>query len=176
MITAGYFYKNLSDPIVSHEFMVNTGSFGSATCTQTIPCRVTQPLNAGSAWINGFEAAYLQHLSFLPGALKGLGFSANYGYTASRASLGPDFGRSDHPRLLRNAPNTWNISPTYDRGRVSVRLGLSYNGANIAADHCRGHALVADTREISGIRGQHETEEGIHPCGVRPFLENGVCR
>ncbi len=133
MITAGYFYKNLSDPIVSHEFMVNTGSFGSATCTQTIPCRVTQPLNAGSAWINGFEAAYLQHLSFLPGALKGLGFSANYGYTASRASLGPDFGRSDHPRLLRNAPNTWNISPTYDRGRVSVRLGLSYNGANIAA-------------------------------------------
>jgi len=133
MITAGYFYKNLTDPIVSHEFMVNTGSFGSATCTQTIPCRVTQPLNAGSAWINGFEAAYLQHLSFLPGALKGLGFSANYGYTASRASLGPDFGRSDHPRLLRNAPNTWNISPTYDRGRVSVRLGLSYNGANIAA-------------------------------------------
>ncbi len=133
MITAGYFYKNLSDPIVSNQFTVNTGSFGSATCTQTIPCRVTQPLNAGSAWINGFEAAYLQHLSFLPGALKGLGFSANYGYTASRASLGPDFGRSDHPRLLRNAPNTWNISPTYDRGRVSVRLGLSYNGANIAA-------------------------------------------
>src|SRR5437016_576484 len=73
MITAGYFYKNLTDPIVSHEFMVNTGSFGSATCTQTIPCRVTQPLNAGSAWINGFEAAYLQHLSFLPGALKRLG-------------------------------------------------------------------------------------------------------
>jgi len=102
-------------------------------CTAAVPCRVTQPLNAGSAWINGFEAAYLQHLTFLPGALKGLGFSANYGYTASRASLGPDFSRSDHPRLLRNAPNTWNISPTYDRGRVSVRLGLSYNGANIAA-------------------------------------------
>jgi TonB-dependent receptor len=133
MITAGYFYKNLTDPIVSHQFTVNTGSFGSATCTQTIPCRVTQPLNAGSAWINGFEAAYLQHLTFLPGALRGLGFSANYGHTASRASLGSDFSRSDHPLLLRNAPNTWNISPTYDRGRVSVRLGLSYNGANIAA-------------------------------------------
>src|SRR5207244_9646409 len=66
MITAGYFYKNLTDPIVSHEFMVNTGSFGSATCTQTIPCRVTQPLNAGSACINGFEADYFQHLSILP--------------------------------------------------------------------------------------------------------------
>jgi TonB-dependent receptor len=133
MITAGYFYKNLTDPIVSHQFTVTAGTFGNATCSQTVTCRVTQPLNAGSAWINGFEAAYLQHLSFLPGVLGGLGISANYGYTASRASLGPDFGRSDHPRLLRNAPHTWNVSPTYDRGRVSVRLGLSYNAANIAA-------------------------------------------
>jgi TonB-dependent receptor len=133
MITAGYFYKNLTDPIVSHQFIVTSGSFGSATCTTTVTCRVTQPVNAGSAWLSGFEIAYLQHLTFLPSVLSGLGISANYGYTASRASLGPDFGRSDHPRLLRNAPNTWNISPTYDRGRVSIRVGLSYNGPNIAA-------------------------------------------
>ncbi|HXH67633.1 MAG TPA: hypothetical protein VNI81_10575, partial [Candidatus Limnocylindrales bacterium] len=33
--------------------------------------------------------------------------------------------------LLRQAPNTWNISPTYDRGRFSYRLGVSYNDANI---------------------------------------------
>ena len=133
IISAGYFYKNLTDPIVTHQFTATSGTFANATCTATVACRVTEPLNIGSAWINGFEAAYLQHFSFLPGGLGGLGVSANYGYTASRASLGPDFGRSDHPRLLRNAPNTWNISPTYDRGRVSVRVGLSYNGANIAA-------------------------------------------
>ena len=50
-------------------------------------------------------------------------------YTASQASGLP--GRSDKPRLVRSAPNTWNISPTYDRGRVSIRVGLSYNQANI---------------------------------------------
>jgi len=126
MIEAGYFYKNLTDPIVTHECRP------PAVCPGFPGDIVSQPLNAGSAWINGFEIAYLQHLTFLPGALGGLGISANYGYTASRASLGPDFGRSDHPRLLRNAPNTWNISPTYDRGRFSIRVGLSYNGANIA--------------------------------------------
>jgi TonB-dependent receptor len=131
IITAGYFYKNLTDPIVAHEFVVTSGSFGAATCTTTVTCRVIQPFNAGSAWINGFEAAYLQHLSFLPGALRGLGFSANYGYTASRTS--GISGRTDHPRLVRNAPHTWNVSPTYDRGRVSVRVGLSYNAENIAA-------------------------------------------
>ena len=129
MITAGYFYKNLADPIVSNTFTVTSGTFGGTTCTPSLSCRVTQPFNAGSAWINGFEAAYLQHLSFLPGPLRGLGMSANYGYTASRTS--GLSGRSDHPRLVRNAPNTWNISPTYDRGRVSVRVGLSYNAANI---------------------------------------------
>jgi TonB-dependent receptor len=131
MITAGYFFKNLTEPIVSHTGIIANyqppvpgAPAGSYT--------VTQPFNAGSAWINGFEAAYLQHLSFMPGALRGLGFSANYGYTASRIAFGPDFARPDHPRLLRNAPNSWNISPTYDRGRISARVGLSYNQANIA--------------------------------------------
>ena len=133
VITAGYFYKNLTDPIITHQFNnVTTGTFGTSTCSTTLTCRITQPVNAGSAWINGFEAAYLQHLTFLPGAFAGLGISANYGYTASRTSFGPDFSRTDHPRLVRNAPHTWNVSPTYDRGRVSLRVGLSYNAANIA--------------------------------------------
>ena len=41
------------------------------------------------------------------------------------------FNRADNPRLSRSAPHTWNISPTYDRGRFSFRAGLSYNAANI---------------------------------------------
>ena len=134
MITAGYFYKNLVDPIVSEQFLVSTGTFGGSsggvTCSASNQCRVNQAINAGSAWINGFEAAYLQHFSSLPGLLGGLGLSANYGYTASRTS--GLVGRSDHPRLLRNSPNSWNISPTFDRGRFAVRVGLSYNQANIA--------------------------------------------
>jgi TonB-dependent receptor len=130
IISAGYFYKNLADPIVSTQFTTATGTFFGTNCANSPKgCSVNQTINAGSAWLNGFEAAYLQHLSFLPGALRGLGISANYGYTASRASGLP--GRSDHPRLVRNAPHSWNVSPTYDRGRVSVRVGLSYNAANI---------------------------------------------
>jgi TonB-dependent receptor len=128
MISAGYFYKRLTDPIVTQSFVLQ--NFQPTPTAPVGTYTVTQPLNAGSAWITGFEAAYLQHLTFLPGKLSGLGISANYGYTASRANGLP--GRSDHPRLLRNAPNTWNISPTYDRGRVSLRVGLSYNQANIA--------------------------------------------
>jgi hypothetical protein len=34
---------------------------------------------------------------------------------------------------LRTSPNAFNISPTYDRGRLSIRVGLSYNQASIYA-------------------------------------------
>ena len=128
IVTAGYFYKRLTDPIVTQSEVLQ--NFTPSPIAPTGTYTVTQPINAGDAWISGFEAAYLQHLTFLPGALAGLGVSANYSYTASQANGLP--GRSDHPRLLRNAPNTWNISPTYDRGRFSIRVGLTYNQANIA--------------------------------------------
>jgi TonB-dependent receptor len=128
MISAGFFYKNLTDPIVSESFKE---TFQPSPAAPNDTYTVTQSINAGSAKVAGFEAAYLQHLSFLPGVLGGLGISANYGYTYSSTKGLP--GRSDNPRLLRSAPNTWNISPTYDRGRLSVRVGLSYNQANIFA-------------------------------------------
>jgi TonB-dependent receptor len=127
LVSGGFFDKNLSDPIVTSTRVLD--NFQPTPIAPVGTYTVTQPFNAGSSWIAGFEAAYAHHLTFLPGMLGGLGFSANYGYTASRAS--GLVGRSDHPRLLRNAPNTWNISPTYDRGRVSIRVGLSYNQANI---------------------------------------------
>lgn len=127
LVSGGFFYKNLSDPIVTSTRVLD--NFQPTPIAPVGTYAVTQPFNAGSAWITGFEAAYTQHLSSLPGLLGGLGISANYGYTASRAS--GLVGRSDQPRLLRNAPNTWNVSPTYDRGRMSIRVGLSYNQANI---------------------------------------------
>jgi TonB-dependent receptor len=129
MISGGFFYKRLTDPIVTQTFTLT--NFSPAPNLPPGTFTATQPINAGSAWIAGFEAAYVQHLTFLHRPFSGLGISANYSYTDSRANDLP--GRSDHPRLLRNAPNTWNISPTYDRGRVSIRVGLSYNQANIAA-------------------------------------------
>jgi TonB-dependent receptor len=126
MISVGYFYKYLNNPIVTKVFDLNNyqppgGPLGNY--------QATQPVNAGSAWISGLETAYLQHFSSLPGAWAGLGLSANYSFMGSGTSGIP--GRSDHPRLLRTSPNMFNISPTYDRGRLSIRAGLSYNQASI---------------------------------------------
>jgi TonB-dependent receptor len=121
MIQAGFFYKDLTDPIIGTLFKPTSGPFA--------PNFVSEPGNAGSAYVAGVEFAYIQHLSFLPGGLRGLGISANYSYTTSEAR--GLTGTPNHRALLRQAPHTWNISPTYDRPRLSLRTGLSYNGANI---------------------------------------------
>jgi TonB-dependent receptor len=131
VVSLGYFYKHLGDPIVTHSFILNNYLPPGAPAAAQGTYLASQPINAGHAWVTGIEGAYLQHFSFLPGAWGGLGLSANYGYTASGTS--GVAGRSDHPRLPRTSPNAFNISPTYDRGRVSIRVGMSYNQASISS-------------------------------------------
>ena len=81
-----------------------------------------------------------QHLSFLPNPFDGLGVRANYSYTTSEASfpnvpaLDPNFPtRADHPALLRQAPNNWNLDLTYDKKGFAGRIGATHNDANIFA-------------------------------------------
>lgn len=121
MIQAGFFYKDIQQPIYSVTTPVTAGTYAGYS--------QIGPVNGTSAYLYGFELAYRQRLSFLPGILSAAGISANYSFTDSRANGVP--GRSDHPALQRQAPHSWNISPTYDKGRVSLRVGLSYNSANI---------------------------------------------
>jgi TonB-dependent receptor len=123
LVSAGYFYKALSDPIIATQTRPTSGPFAGYL--------VSQPGNAGSAKLQGFEIGYQQHLGFLSRAFGGFGLSANYSYTTSEARGIPL--RTDSPALLRQAPHTWNVSPTYDRGRLSMRVGMSYNGAGIFA-------------------------------------------
>jgi len=122
-ITGGFFFKQLSDPIYEFVSLPTTGEFAGD--------QVFQLRNGSNGHLWGFEIAYLQRMTFLPGFLSGFGISANYTWTDSRAYNLP--GRPDTPALQRQAPNLWNVSPTYDRGRVSIRAGLSYNGPSIFA-------------------------------------------
>jgi len=75
--------------------------------------------------------SWQQPLRFLPGLLNGLGVRANYGYTTSRATFPVDYGRTDHPTLVRTAPNNWNFDVTYDKKGFSARMGLTHNDAYV---------------------------------------------
>jgi TonB-dependent receptor len=123
LIQAGYFYKDLTDPITTVQTKPTTGPFAGYL--------VTQPGNAGSAYVQGVEFGFQQRLSYLPGVLHGAGITANYSYTNSTARGIPD--RSDQPALLRQAPNTWNVSPTFDTKNFSMRMGMTFDDTMIYA-------------------------------------------
>jgi TonB-dependent receptor len=146
LLQAGFFYKNLSNPIIA----IQTLSAANPTLTgNNNPYYLAQSANAGSGYVYGFEASFQQHFTFLPGPLNGLGLSTNYGHTASQAKLppyidptllqpgqvsGPDRGPGGStPPLVGQAPNSYNLSPTYDKRNLSVRLGMTYNQANLFA-------------------------------------------
>ncbi|HST13078.1 MAG TPA: TonB-dependent receptor [Terriglobales bacterium] len=135
LLQGGFFFKQLSNPIYESVKSQLTPTLAQQYGISPTSIYVTdmwdlsRPLNGKSATVYGFEIAYQQHLSFLPGPLGGIGLSANYGYTHSTTAGVPL--RTDTPALQRQAPNSWNISPTYDRWRVSARLGVSHNDANI---------------------------------------------
>ena len=146
LLQSGFFYKHLSSPIVPTQTVV---AANPAVTGNNNPYILSQSINAGSGDVYGFEIAYQQHFTRLAGALNGLGVSTNYGYTASRANLppyvdpgtlqpgqvsGPNRGPGGStPPLVGQAPNSFNFSPTYDKRGLSVRLGMTYNQANIAA-------------------------------------------
>jgi TonB-dependent receptor len=125
VIEAGVFYKYLTDPIYSTQTFLTTGTFAGFF--------QSQPINGPSAHIAGFEMAWQQRLSFLPGLLNGSGVRANYSWTTSQATfpVGAFSNRTDQPALQRQAPNNWNFDYTYDKKGVSARMGLTHNDANI---------------------------------------------
>lgn len=157
IIQAGYFYKSLSDPIYA------TASFLPLTDPNFPGFLQQQSINGPSAWISGFETSWQQRLSFLPPLLNGFGVIANYSYADSRVTFPAGFasaqvggqGRTDHPRLQRQAPNTWNLGLTYDKSRFSMRFAVSHNDANIYAYQYTHDPAVpnVDKDPILGLRG-----------------------
>jgi TonB-dependent receptor len=149
LLQAGFFYKSLSNPLVVNQTYPISGPYAGY--------KQTQPINGGSAWVTGIELAYQQRLSFLPGLLGGLGFSGNYTYSNSQAQK-VDPLRTDSPALLRQTPNTWNLGPSYDRKRISVHLGVEYNGASIYSYQYQDLSLNPDgttspNPQVGGVKG-----------------------
>jgi TonB-dependent receptor len=129
VIQAGFFYKSLKDPFAQLLTTPTTPPFPGFV----LGSNVLQPANAGSGYIYGLELAFQQHFTYLPGFLRGLGVLGNYSYTTSQANNINPGNRTDSPAILRQAPHAWNLSPTYDWGRLSSRVGLEYSSSNIFA-------------------------------------------
>lgn len=129
VLSGGYFYKHLASPPVSTQAVLNNYLPPGAPPVDQGTYLATYYINAGSAWISGVELQYLQNWTNLPGFLGGFGMKANYSYIGSQTS--GIAGRSDKPRLLENAPNLFNIGPTYNKGPLSMSMNINFNQSSI---------------------------------------------
>jgi TonB-dependent receptor len=151
MIEAGYFYKQLTQPIYAQQSIIPaTGSPLSQAYAGDL---VLQEVNGDHAHVQGVEFAYQQHLNYLPGVLAGARMDANLTYTESRNyNL---TGRTDSPQLVGQAPLSWNIGPAYASKRALVSVGVSHNGANIYAYQYQSTGPGAVPYGVNGPNGDN---------------------
>ncbi len=151
MIEGGYFYKQITKPIYLEQSIVPaTGSPLSALYAGD---DVQQQVNGDHAYVQGFELAYQQHLTSLPGVLSGARVNANFAYTDSKNySL---VNRADTPQLVGQAPYSWNIGPSYATRRALVSVGVSHNSANIYAYQYQSSGPGAVPYGVTGPNGDN---------------------
>ena len=111
VLSAGVFYKRLTDPIF---LFVEDNALGGET---------TQPRNGDNGDIFGLEFAVQQQLRMLPRPLDGLGIYANYTYTKSETTL--PGGRE--ARLQGQSPHIFNTALSYERGPFSGQVSLNFH-------------------------------------------------
>ncbi len=122
---------------------------------------VTQPQNGPSATLYGFEVAWQQQLTFLPGILSGFGLNANYTYTKSEATIPSRTGTTS--ALPGQTGNAGNVGIFYDRNRLSLRVGANYSGAFLST--INPVTPDGDTRTLSRLQvdasGSFQVSQGI---------------
>jgi TonB-dependent receptor len=115
LLSAGVFVKWLRKPIFVR------------TADNDIGGETSQPINAESGEILGFEVAFQKRFTSLPGALNGLGVYANYTWTDSKATQ--HNGRDT--RLAGQAENAYNLALSYEKHRFSGQVSVNHVGGYI---------------------------------------------
>ncbi|WP_339898034.1 TonB-dependent receptor [uncultured Gilvimarinus sp.] len=86
--------------------------------------------NDEGGYIRGVELGYNQTFDFLPGALKGLGFTGSYSYTESEVENTISSGAVGWDATLPGlAPNVFTGTIFYDYEGFSTRLSVNYRDA-----------------------------------------------
>jgi len=124
IVSGGVFYKAMDKIIYESEYEQVGGSYDGYD--------VSQMVNGKTATLYGFEVAWQQQLTFLPGALSGLGIYVNYTYTQSEAEF-LEMGGETHENvtLPGQAGQVGNFAVSYEKFGFQGRLSMNYTDAYI---------------------------------------------
>lgn len=114
ILSAGVFYKDISDFIVDADL-------GGTTGFERFD-EVTVPINGDSADLLGIELGYSQQFDFLPAPFDGIIVGANYTYVDAEATL-TDGREISFPG---QSENIWNANVGYEKGPLSLRAAFAF--------------------------------------------------
>ncbi|RYF21559.1 MAG: TonB-dependent receptor, partial [Flavobacteriales bacterium] len=117
LISGGIFYKNIENYIYESVYLQQGGSFDQYQVTQTV--------NGANAHVYGYELAWQQQLTFLPGFLNGFGIYANYTQIQSKFKV-PGLVSERTVRLPSMRPKVGNASLSYEKYGFSGRLSVNF--------------------------------------------------
>ncbi|MDP3208104.1 MAG: TonB-dependent receptor, partial [Rhodoglobus sp.] len=139
-LSVGWFHKEIKDYLVTG---VDIGTVGSGPNNgyngDYVGLTQLTTLNAGTAYVQGWEFSYQQQFTFLPGLLKGLSFAANYTLLETHGDFGGTIPRAtgEVPQFI---PRTGNVSLSWRYRSFSARVLANYTGNYINAYTAGGPA------------------------------------
>jgi len=113
-VTAAVFIKTMDNYITAQNVTIQVPGRGDVLLSSNV--------NGGDAEVRGFEAAYNQSLSFLPGLLDGLGVQASVTVVDSKANYFAG-NRQIKDDLVGLSKTSYNLVGYYEKGPISARLG-----------------------------------------------------
>ncbi len=159
-VSVGWFHKTITDYIASgvDAGTIATGADNGYDGEYAGFTRLTS-LNAGTAFVQGWEFSYQQQFTFLPGVFKGLGASANYTMLDTHGDFGGSVSLSGG-EVAGFIPETGNASLFWSYHRFSTRVlynytsdyTSSYSRTNVALNLYRRARSVFNTSFAFQIR------------------------
>ncbi|AWW32884.1 hypothetical protein DN752_23605 [Echinicola strongylocentroti] len=119
ILSGGVFIKNINDYIYESSYIQEDGTYDGYTINQTV--------NGANAIARGFELAWQQQLTFLPGVWNGLGIYANYTYVNSEFEI-PGAQSTRTVKLPEMRPHVGNVSVSYEKFGFSGRISMYFYG------------------------------------------------
>jgi len=150
VISGGFFYKDLKDYIYTSIYRQSGGVYDGY--------RITQDLNGDNATLWGFELNLQQQLTFLPGALNGLGVYANYTYTDSKAKFPGRTG--EDASLPGQAKHIANFALSYEKAGFLGKVSMNMHGKYI--DEV-GETKADDIFYDNHVQWDISASQRIHP-------------
>ncbi len=123
-VTGAIFVKKMDDYITAQNVTIQVPGRGDVLLSSNV--------NGGDAEVRGFEAAYNQSLSFLPGLLDGLGVQASVTLVDSKANYFAG-NRQIKDDLVGLSKTSYNLVGYYEKGPISARLGWFWRSRYLAS-------------------------------------------